>query len=361
VAQVQSRQLRNASTAATAAAREMDCTELLVPATALLHLPPLQVPAQQLLLQHLAGTHAALPVTLQQLGQHSSKAGAAAATAAGNGVFSLAAPHSDGIRTPSRPVAGKNTHQQQLDAPIKGAASLQPSTVRANGQPGSYTGADVVPPTPYSAMQEDGPQQHADDIVIEDSQESEGHVPDSIMRDAAAPAVAADVAAGAAVLQGTDGHGSLQQQLQQEPARALGTKHVRELLLQHDPAAAGGSSYSLLLLPSVLVQKMGFAEVAGVGIAQLAHAVMQLEQQLQQHPVHLLLQLNSAQAGMHGSHGSSISFAWFSSKAVHVELHDSSSSGLDVLQQLLLTAVQRLPGVSVVAFCVLCCSCIPSF
>jgi hypothetical protein len=346
VVQAKSKQPTSSLAAAGSTGLELDRAELLAPATALLHLPSLQVPTQQLLLQHLAGAHAGHPTTLEHFGSDCIQAAPAAAA---TGVPSSAAPHSDGMRTPSRPVASKHNQQLLGASTGGGAASLQPSAATATGPHSSYAGGDVVPPTPYSAMQEDGAQQH-EDIVIKDSQESEDHVPDSIMRDAApAPAVAAPAAAAAA----QNGHHGLQQ-LQQEPFKMLRPKHLRELLLQYDSAVLGGSSGSLLLLlPSVLEQQMGFAAVAGVSAAQLSQAVQQLDIQPQQQPVHMLLQLNSARGESHGSCGSSsgcsISFAWFSSRAVHVELGSSSSEELDVLQQLLLTAVHSLPGVSMAA------------
>jgi hypothetical protein len=375
VAQVKNTQLSSSSASATAvigtaapAAHMADCAELLAPATALLHLPSLQVPVQQLLLQQLAGATAASPALLQHHHSNSSAlhfaaAGAGLAAAAGAGAGSLAAAHLDSMHTPNRPLASKHNQQQQqqqFGTLTGGPTSLQPSTAGGtNGHLSSYGGADVVPPTPYSAMQEDGMQQHKEhddhgDIVIKDSQDSEGHVPDSVMRDAAAPAPA--VAPGSTVL-GPKQHLQQQQQQQQLPVRMLQAKHTRQLLLQCDSADShsGNGSCTLLLLPSVLVQQLGFVTVAGPEAAELALAVQQLDKQTQQQPVHMLLQLSTPRGLLQSHHaanvrgsssGCSIRWAWFSSTAMHVELGGSCSQDVDVLHKLLVMAVHSLPGVS---------------
>jgi hypothetical protein len=371
VAQMKNKQLNTSSASATAvlgagatAAHVVDCAELLAPATALLLLPVLQVPAQQLLLQQLAGASAASPASLQQHRNNgsallSAAAGVGLPAAVGAGAASLAAAHLDGMQTPSRPLASRHNQQQQqqqLGTLTGGPTSLQPSTAGGtNGHISSYGGADVVPPTPYSALQEDGMQQHEEneDIVIKDSQDSGGHVPDSIMRGAAPPAPAA-APASTAIAGRTKQH--LQQQ-QQLPDSMLQAKHTRQLLLQCDSAdsVGGNTSRNLLLLPTVLVQQLGFVAVAGPQAAELAAAVQLLDKQTQQQPVHLLLHLNTPRGLLHSHHAASacgsssrcsIRLAWFSSRAVHLELGGSCSQDVDVLQKLLMMAVHSLPGVS---------------
>jgi hypothetical protein len=374
VAQVKNKQLNSSSASAAAlvgaaatAAHVVDYAELLAPATALLHLPALQVPVQQLLLQQLAGASAAWPALQQQQQQHNTGS-ALPPAAAGAGAASLGAAHLDSMHTPSRPLASKHNQQQQqqFGTLTAGPTSLQPSTAGGtNGHLSSYGGADVVPPTPYSAMQEDGMQQHEEhdnheDIVIKDSQDSGGHVPDSVMRDAAPPAPASAAEPGStAFAERTKQRPQQQQQQQQLPDRMFQAKHMRQLLLKCDPADSNSSNGTLLLLPSVLVQQLGFVAVAGPQAAELAVAVQQLDNQTQQQPVHVLLHLNTSRGVLQSHHaanvrssssGCSIRLAWFSSKAVHVELRGSCSQDVHALHKLLLMAVHSLSGVSLQGF-----------
>ncbi|KAF8058102.1 hypothetical protein HT031_005762 [Scenedesmus sp. PABB004] len=255
------------------ATRAVQASQLLAPATALLHLPPVAVPLQQLLSRRLgASADAGLPA--------SGGCGAVAAPAAG-----------DAMRTPLRPPpAGARAGGASWPGPAAASAA-------------SAGGIDMVPPTPCSAVDDEG------GLVIRDSQASEDGGD-------AAPTQDADARHDADAAAAPDGGGSSSGAPQaQQPGR--------QLLLRRQGGGLGGLLGAL--------QRAGFVAQGRQGAAAEA-----------------LQQLGAERSGGSGARavaslapgggggGTSLRLTWFSDSEVHAELAAGSEQELDALQELLL-------------------------
>jgi hypothetical protein len=300
----------------TAAQRVLQRVQLLTPAMALLHLPPLQAAAQDLLLQLLPSStpdggptvpQVALPVT-------AAVAQAAAPEAAQTPVKASAAGHAT-------------------------AHGRRSSTWPASGM------LDVVPPTPCSGDESNG--------VIPDSQEDEDeqqqgphdsrqqlHEWWQTQQQRQQTADTAGQEEMSAPVPGRAGAEGVVWEAGQDSGRGL-------VLAEYATSAAGGCRQLLLqsetvdlqLLPTVLLRMQCF---------QLLHGTGRQQQQLV-----LLGEAcprvtgRAAQAQCcGGDHDCVLGFAALGAQEALVTLRTPDSHGLDRLQQLLLLAVRQLPGVS---------------